>query len=163
MATEGMIALYSTTLAATAANVVIGGIPSSYKDLRFVVNASTLAEGNFQLQFNGDGGSNYTTVNMRAYSTGTAASSQGTTTAIVSNYSTGLTAGERGFNVYDIFDYAMTDRNKIVLARANHSSEIDVLASRWANNAAITSITILANTATSFAVGSTFTLYGIVG
>lgn len=159
-ATDAMVALFSTTLAAATSSVTIAGIPTTgYRDLRLIVDVSVSpSEGNIVINFNGDNGSNYSYVNMRSFSSGSLASSASTSSSIVSNYSTGLQTSSRAINIYDIMDYAQTDKHKSVLVRANHSAELDAIAARWANTAAINTITISNG---NFTAGSTFTLYGI--
>lgn len=152
-------ALANTTLASAAASVTFSGIPATYRDLRIVVNAATATEGNITIQVNGDTGSNYSQVNMRGFGTTSVASSSATVTAIASNYSTGLQTSGRAINVYDLMDYSTTDKQKTMLIRANHPDEIDAIAGRWANTAAITSVTISGSA--NFTTGSTFSLYAI--
>lgn len=158
---DAMIPLAMTTLPAAVTSVTIAGIPTTgYRDLRLIVNLGVSpSEGNIVVTFNNDGGSNYALVNMRGFGASSAASSASTSGGIVSNYSTGLQPSSRALNTYDIMDYSQTDKHKSVLVRANHSDEIDAIAARWANTAAITSITISSGT---FVAGSTFALYGVI-
>ena len=161
---DALIPLYSSTLASAVSSVTISGLPQGYRDLRLIVNASvTPTEGNIFIQVNGDAGSNYTQVNVRGFSTSSTGSSTATGTNISSNYSTGLQTTSRAINIYDFLDYSQTDKHKAILIRANHSDEIDALAGRWASTSAITSIFISANGTTTFAVGSSFTLYAVQG
>lgn len=156
---SAMTALANLTLGSSATSVTFASIPGTYRDLRLVVNLSVSpSEGNIVANLNGDSGANYSLVNMRSFSTLSAASSASAADSIVSNYSTGLLTSSRALNTYDIMDYAQTDRHKSVLVRASHSDEVDVILARWANTAAITSITISNGT---FTAGSTFALYGI--
>ena len=159
---NAMVPLAMTTLAASVSSVTISGIPTTgYRDLRLVVNAAVSpGEGNIIVNFNGDAGSNYALINMRGWTTSSIASSSSTSGSIVSNYSTGLQPSSRALNIYEIMDYSQTDRHKTVLVRASHADEMDEIAARWANTAAITSITISNG---NFTAGSTFALYGMVG
>lgn len=157
---SALVPLQNLTITGAAATVTFASIPATYRDLRIVVNAATLTEGNIFIQVNNDTGSNYSQVNMRA-SGGGAQSSSGTSTRIQSNYSTGLQSSSRAVNTYDIMDYAQTDKHKTILVRANHADEVDAIAGRWANTAAITSVKLTANDATTFTAGSSFALYGV--
>lgn len=61
----------------------------------------------------------------------------------------------------EVFDFAQTNRHKTSLLRNDRpTSFTQMLASRWANTSAISSITINAISA-SFQANSTFTLWGI--
>jgi hypothetical protein len=117
--------------------------------------------GDMRLQFNGDTGSNYSYV--RAFGgEGTADSTSGTETSLrtqTGNASSGNSFG--GVFFYsNIFDYSATDKHKAVLSRST-SSFTSMLAGRWANTSAITSIKII-TTSGDINSGSTFALYGIV-
>jgi hypothetical protein len=160
-----MVALANLTLGSAQASVSFGSIPTTgYRDLRLVVNAATSAEGNIYIQVNSDTGNNYWRVNMRGFGASSTGSSHGFGggSRIDSNYSTGLQTTSRAINTYDFMDYSATDKHKTILIRANHSDEVDALAGRWANTAAITSILVSANGTTTFTAGSTFSLYGVV-
>ena len=153
-------ALASVVLGSPQTTVSFGNIPTGYRDLRLVVNGTGTAEININLQFNGDTSSNYLQVHMRGFSTSSISTSSSTTSAIVSNYSTGLQPSSRAVNIYDIMDYAATDKHKSVIVHATHSDEIDLLTARWASIAAITSVSVTAAGST-FITGSTFTLFGV--
>ena len=71
-----------------------------------------------------------------------------------------LATSDQDIATASFMDYSATDKHKTVLIRANHPGETVACAGRWANTAAITSITI--NTASTFVIGSVFSLYGIV-
>lgn len=151
--------LASVALTSTQATVTFNNVPAGYRDLRLVVNATGTSEINIQLQINGDGTSSYAQVNMRGFGGSSIASSSTTTSSIVSNYSTGLQPSSRAVNIYDIMDYSSTSKHKSVLVQALHGDEVTLLAARWVNTSAITSVSVLSGA--TFAVGSTFTLYGV--
>lgn len=156
-----LVPLQNITLASAQSSVTFGSIPGTFRDLRIVVNAGTSAEGNIFIQLNNDTGSNYTYSNMRGFATSSTAASAGTSSRIQSNYSTGLQTSARAVNTYDLMDYSQTDKHKTILIRANHIDEIDALAGRWANTAAVTSVKLTANDSGNFIIGSTFALYGV--
>jgi hypothetical protein len=155
---NALVALQNITLASTATSVVFGSIPATFRDLRLIVDAATTAEGNLQIRVNGDTGNNYAQIRMSAYSSGRSSTSI-TTNSVVTNAATGLQTTARAINVYDIIDYSVTDKHKTILLRADHADEGDALAARWINTAAITSITVMPGS--TFAIGSTFSLYGV--
>jgi hypothetical protein len=112
------------------------------------------------IRFNADSGSNYSFVNINGTASGVGRGASTATGALA-----GLTISSSiNANISQIMDYSATDKHKIVLARENALGESYVRASssRWANTAAITSITCVIDTGANFNSGSTFSLYGIV-
>jgi hypothetical protein len=141
----------ATVTLGTAASVTFSNIPSTYRDLIFVVRGTSL-----NLRVNGDTGSNYSNVSM--YGTGsTAASGSETTTFFYTNwFGTGTTANR--MYICQFMDYSATDKHKTILLRGDLAdAESNANAGRWANTSAITSISIVGTPA----AGSTFSLYGI--
>jgi hypothetical protein len=59
-------------------------------------------------------------------------------------------------------DYAATDKHKTVLTRNNVSGTgVEAQAARWANTAAITSVTVITSSGAGFATGTVISLYGV--
>lgn len=140
----------STTLAASASEVVFGSLPQTYRDLVLVVRG-TIASGVGSIRFNTDSGANYTRVGM--YGDGSSAVSYSGTSVEV--YNSPMT------NIMNIMDYSATDKHKIYIARDTNASSFTIAqAGRWANTAAITTVAVI-SPASTFTAGSTFTLYGI--
>jgi len=111
-------------------------------------------------QFNGDTGANYRFVIARADVNNTFSNSNTTNFAYL-NGSTTASVSEKTLAILSIMDYSATNKHKSILARSNRAGGFtEMVASRWANTAAINSILItgLQNT---FSTGSTFNLYGI--
>lgn len=160
---NALVPLASFVLASAQASVVFSGIPQSgFKDLRLVCDATPASgEGQFVLYINSDSGSNYSYVSMYAFGSGSAGSTATTNSALLTNFQTGLAAGGRGMVIYELIDAQSTDKHKTILYRSNHSAEVDAIAGRWANTAAISSLTVTMG-GVSFAAGSTFNLYGIL-
>jgi len=154
--------LASTTLTSTAATVTFASINQSYGDLVLVADY-TMGGDAFLfgvVQFNGDTGSNYPWVIARA-STFNAASFTNTASFVYLNASITASVSEKTLAILQIMDYSATNKHKSVLARGNRPGGFtEMVASRWANTAAINSILItgLQNT---YSAGSTFNLYGI--
>lgn len=158
------VPLVTNTLTATAASVSFSGIPSTYRDLILVANiASTTDYVNVRFQFNADTGANYSNIWM--YGTGSSAvSSSNATSGIQVAYDmVRTTANPRNNVILNIMDYRLTNKHKVALMRQDGPADATVeVAGRWASTAAITSIVAVLNSG-SFAIGSTFTLYGIAG
>lgn len=158
MPTPTYIPLANITLGSSASSVTFSSIPGTYRDL--VVIGTFVPSGAFAdmgLRFNGDGGTNYSFVEA-AGNGSTANSNSGARAQAVMLYTTGTDSWM--FNA-QIMDYSATDKHKTVLSRANSAAVVTIMtANRWANTAAITSVTVRPD-ASTFASGSTFALYGI--
>jgi len=157
MATPTYTLIDSTVLSSAASSVTFSSIPADYRDLVLVVEASTTASGYSTLRANSDSGSNYTYVHMNGNGSGT---SSATGTASTLNLYPYFYAGNKNLVITQIMDYSATDKHKTALARGNDPTTTGAyaIASRWANTAAITSLTLAI---ADWAAGSTFYLYGI--
>lgn len=163
---DAMVALYSATLAATTSSVTIAGIPATgYRDLRLVISGSLTVDEGCTLRFNGDTGSNYSEVSVNARASGGLDSGTGSGTSMFGDY---YNAGVRFMKSIDIFDYSQVDKQKSALCRTNAplvtggpTTGVQMIAGRWASTAAVSSLSITCGTTSQFAIGSTFTLYGI--
>jgi hypothetical protein len=154
MPTPTYTPLATVTLASTAATVTFGSIPATMRDLIVVVNGKTSANQATGLRFNSDSGSNYSMVRMY-----TTASSTSTTTYGL------LTTGDPSadtLSIAQIMDYSATDKHKTFLVRSNiPANNTAAHAVRWANTAAITTVAVEA-ISTTWAVGTTLNLYGVI-
>jgi hypothetical protein len=151
------------TLVGTATSSVtldLTGI-SGYTDLALVCNAKvTTGTPTIRLQFNSDTGNNYSATIL--YGDGSAAGS-----VRVSNQASinqGLCTTEFGTTQIHLMNYSNATTNKTTLCDYRNIGptygEAGAITGLWRNTAAITSITIFPASST-FAVGSTFSLYGI--
>ena len=156
MATPTYTALATTTLSSATASVTFGSIPSTYRDLIIVVQGTTTLNNEIPiLSINGDTTSaNYNRVVM--YGDGTSTGSAASSTRSMASFGT-----SPAMWIGQLMDYSATDKHKTLLYRNDKSNEIVVAgAFRWANTAAVTSVTIEA-TSNTFTAGSTFSLFGI--
>jgi hypothetical protein len=152
----------TTTLGSAAASYTFSSIPSTYTDLRLVINGlQTGTSGNPYITLNSDTGTNYSITVLSGNGT-TATSSRSTSAAFIY---CGITAEVRNTMIFmsttDLMNYSNTTTNKTVITRAaNASFGTDAIVGLWRNTAAITSITVDLD-AGNWNTGSTFTLYGI--
>lgn len=160
MATSTYIALANLTLSSAAASVTFSSIPNSYRDLALIINGEITDDDRFGiLQFNGDTGSNYSTVFMANTSAGARAGVTGTEIM----YGKGRAAIET-----NIMDYSATDKHKTQITRSSAGiALVYAFAGRWASTNAINSIKVMTTTtgfvpASTWVSGTTFALYGIV-
>lgn len=159
---NAMVALATTTLGTTASSITFGSIPSTYRDLRLVVDVINTASSNqTNIQLNADTGANYSRVIMAGQAATGATSTAASGTSIVCMGWSAPENTQRVLMIADFLDSSAVDKHKTVLLRSNHINEIDAVGARWASTSAITSIKLYPDSST-FAAGSTFSLYGIV-
>jgi hypothetical protein len=148
----------TNTLAASTSGVVLSSIPATYRDLILIVTYGAVNGTQLALRFNGDTGTNYSRVyGEYIYSSVGQASDTG-------NYGyVGAYDGGPATLICHIMDYATTDKHKSFLARGDSSTATKMTALRWANTAAITSISVStpANPV-DMPAGTTINLYGVI-
>lgn len=157
------IPLASITLAGSDGEIIFNNIPSYYRDLVLVVNGknSTTGADSIGLRINSDNGNNYS--NARVVGTGSGTSSYADTTSVA--YLGVSTNSSNPFVITaNIMDYSSTNRHKTILARCSQDNGwVSSHSARWANTAAVTSISVLPPQGSSwtFTAGATFSLFGI--
>ena len=153
----------TNTLGSAAASVTFSTISSAYTDLVLIyVIKSTAAQAYPYIRLNSDTGTNYSFTRISGTGT-TASSGRGSNTAVC--YMQGFTgATATNFNcnsLLQIMNYSNTTTYKTMLLRTGNAElATDAGVGLWRNTAAVTAVTVVAD-ANSFAIGSTFTLYGI--
>ena len=160
----------TTTLATAASSITFSSIPSTYTDLRLVMNGTTSAADWSYLRFNGGTGSS------TLYSVNKLAGS-GTANQLhtITNYDK-LQLGDALFGVgtsttipvfvtADIFSYANTSYYKGILTSIsgdlNGSGYVYRNANLYRSASAISSMVISNASGSNFSIGFTATLYGI--
>jgi hypothetical protein len=150
----------TNTLSSTTSSITFSSIPQTYTDLVIVNRAINTTQQSERLQFNSDTGNNYSVTYLLG--TGSSAiSGRGTSTNYIDLNYTDTTPAT---GIAHINNYSNSTTNKTVLTRWNGTGSSDPYVAAyvgvWRNTAAINSITIFVS-ASTMAVGSTFTLYGI--
>ena len=150
----------STVTLTSAGVVTFSSIPQTYTDLVLIVNAISSVGYNFRLRLNDDSSANvYSWTLLTTGGSSAAAGSQGSssqTSLRISFY--GYVDTVPGTHIINLQNYSNTSVHKTLLSRASNANNgLTLNVGRWANTAAITSIT----TVDSYDAGSTFTLYGI--
>ena len=153
----------TTTLGSAQATVSFSSVPSTYTDLRVVVNAAgTLTGYDPYIRFNGDTNTNYSITAL--YGTGSTASSTRASNQAFMRASSqaAMTTTINTNHLFDVFNYANTTTFKTVLIRANAAGfGVDAIVGLWRKTPeAINQIDVFVS-GTTFIAGSTFTLYGI--
>jgi hypothetical protein len=148
------------TLGSAQASVSFTSIPSTYTDLVLIVEGIATSGGTsaLALQFNGDTSSAYSGTRLSGNGS-TASSDRYPATTVMGG---GLiTSSVRFNNIINIQNYSNTTTYKTALFRANVSDAlVRTSVNMWINTSAINRADLLA-VGTTFATGSTFTLYGI--
>lgn len=153
--------LANITLGSAQASVTFSSISGTYRDLVLVCHYLAASSGSYPvIRFNSDtSDANYRFVEVVGNGT-SASSSSGNGLYFGNNYQPSDNTNPQPV-VIQILDYSATDKHKTALLRTNASTQgVSILAGRWANTAAITSITINGNFV-NIAAGSSFALYGV--
>lgn len=168
MPTPTYTPIASTTLSSTQASVVFSNLNTTaagMRDLILVVDA-LLADGTANVytnyRFNADTGANYNNVIMGGDGSTAASTSAASVTSIYGTGSIRTRNTSRFQSTLQVFDFATTDKHKSTLTRSDDAGQrTEALAGRWANTAAITSLTVFVS-ASNFAAGSVFSIYGVL-
>ncbi len=153
----------TTTLGSAAATITFSSIPATYTDLVLVVTGLfTSSGGNSRIRFNGDTGTTYS--NTRLQGDGTSASSNRSTsqTFLRLDYD-GNSSTVPNMTRTNIFSYAGSTNKTCLIESSedkNGSGSTVRTVGLWRDTSAITSIEVLMSSST-FAIGTTATLYGI--
>lgn len=149
------------TASGSIGSYTFSSIPSTYTDL-VVVLAPIAAGGaaDIYMTYNGDTAGNYSSTIL--YGSGSSAGStrySNQSNIIIDFYGSAISS-EISNRILQIQNYSNTTTYKTALSRANRAgSGLDAIVGLWRSTAAISSITFTLSS--SFASGSTFTLYGI--
>jgi hypothetical protein len=153
----------TTTLGSAQPSYTFSSIPSTYTDLVLIMNSIADSTAfHIYARYNSDSGSNYSQTFV--YGDGTSAGSVRETSQAQARFSYG--AAVRTTNptttIINFENYANSTTYKTAIARNSRASDgVDAVVSLWRSTAAINSIQILNSASANFAVGTTFTLYGI--
>jgi hypothetical protein len=150
----------TTTVSSASATVTLSSISGSYTDLILIVQGtlSSGGTGSINIRVNGDTGSNYSATQLDG--NGSSAASYRETSQTSANL--GILSGASECNsIFHFQNYANNTTYKTMLARGNNGAGyVRAAVGLWRSTAAINSISIF-NPATTYAVGTTLSLYGI--
>ena len=150
----------TTTLGSAAASYTFLSIPGTYTDLVLVGSLVPTAALDYFLRVNSDSGTNYS--NTKLIGNGSAASSsRGSNETKFYVNAIGSTTGQQQFTA-NFLNYSNATTYKTQITRFDVANQETVArVGLWRSTSAITSVTIQTDSST-FAAGSTFTLYGIL-
>ena len=160
MPTFEKISTYIATGSVT--NFSLTSIPGTYTDLFLAIKSNSASSVDWHMQFNTDTGANYSYTYAYSQGADTYAGMFNNSTAETDIYIGEFGVGTSMYMI-NIFNYANTSIRKTATNLAsygtvNHAADIG----SWSNTAAITSIKIF-HSSTSVTVGTTASLYGILG
>ena len=144
------------TLSGTATSVTFSSIASTYTDLVLIFTGKGSTGGNMTLQFNSDTGTNYSSTIL--YGDATAPGSVRGSNQ--SSMNIGSVGTDISTDILQVMNYANATTNKTVLGRYSRADEVGSKVGLWRSTSAITNI-VVAISGGNFAIGSTFTIYGI--
>lgn len=162
MPTPTYTPLANVTLASATSTISFSSIPSTYKDLIFVINIAATATvlNEVFIRFNGDTGSNYSYLEAFGAGSGSGGGGSGSRTYNMIGYHGG---GVSVITIAQVMDYSATDKHKTTLARNDKTDQgTTMIGCRWANTAAVTSALISNIAPANFPVGTTVALYGVI-
>lgn len=151
----------------SANNYTFSSIPGTYKSLQiraFLVGGTAVSSTNFDIQFNGDTGTNYSIHWLDGNGTSATASGAANNPRIEEIITFGTT-NQNAAVIIDIIDYASTSKNKTVRSFAgrdnNGSGNVRLSSANWRSTSAITSIKLYSDNGGNIPSGTIFALYGI--
>ena len=158
------IATYTVTSPVTP--ITFTSIPQTFAHLHIRLYGQS-GSGNSGIRFNGDAGNNYSYHYINGNGSGGAATSGGTATTGNGYLSLFMASSGSYFGaaIADILDYTNTSKYKTMRtnggADLNGSGNVFMTSTLWQSTAAITSFSLIPDTAATFAVGTRVDLYGI--
>ena len=162
MPTNTYVELDKVTVGTATSTVTFSSIPSGYTDLVIVFSGNASAITNSFMRFNSDTGSNYSMTWMAGTGSAAASGRETSQTRLLIDVYGYANPSNITNKIINVQNYSNTTTFKTVLGRANNSAAgTDALVGLWRSTSAITQIDILTLSATTFSVGSTFSLYGI--
>lgn len=164
MPTQTYTPIATQTLASAASTVTFSSISQSYTDLVVILNGGvTSGQPAVWFRINSDSASNYSFTRLTGNGTSALSSREiNQAQANVASYA-GMNTTLNANIIVQIMNYSNATTNKTILSRANLASDgLEAAVNLWRKTPeAITNIQFLTSSGTNFAIGSTFTLYGI--
>jgi hypothetical protein len=154
----------STTLSSDTASIEFATIPATYTDLKIslIAGQSATLNDSFQIRFNSDTGTNYTSTYMLSDGSTASGSCSNNTNALINFGDLGGVAIESFLDI-NINSYAETNRYKSTLSYYASVQRARVLLNLglWRDNSAIHTVKLMFTASDNFKSGSVATLYGI--
>jgi hypothetical protein len=162
MANSAYNVISTQTLGTATSSVTFTSIPQTYTDLVLVVNHSTTGSNpSIVARFNSDTASNYSRTRLAGDGSAVNTNRGSSETTLGLSTYVGSPPTAVGTMICNILNYANSTTYKTCLTRNNaaaYGTEASV--TLWRSTASVTSVNVSVDSST-FATGSTFTLYGI--
>lgn len=147
------------TATGSESTISFTSIPATYTDLVLVFNGYTNAQAACNLRFNNDSGTNYS--QTRLLGSGSAATSDRDPSLAQINAFVSTSTSNNINEIIQIQNYSNATTYKTALLRWNNAaSYVAAIVGLWRSTSAINRVDMILSTST-YATGSTFTLYGI--
>lgn len=159
------IPIVTRTLDTAQASVTLSNIPNTFSHLVLEFNGTLSTAVSPTFRINSDFGTNYSATTISASGSGTPGSTRNSAAAwggLGAFYA--VVNANTPFNMkINIQRYSDSSAYKTLLTRLNNSAQYsEITVGMWRNTAPVTSITLNGwNDGGQYAIGSTFTLYGI--
>jgi hypothetical protein len=161
MPTTTYIPLANLTLGSNAATVTFSSISQSYRDLVLVIEGRSTITENPTMRFNGVTGTNYPMVRISGNGSTPSSGSNNSAYFFVGGAVT-FNSASKSTSIVNIMDYSVTDKHKPVIIRTDGvGTATEGQVGRWANTAAINTISLFFNFGALWSSGTSFALYGI--
>lgn len=154
------------TLGSAASSITFSSIAATYTDLKVTLTGAGASGGEYvSVRLNSDTGSNYSSTMVNGYGSGVASARETNgTRGFWGNYYVGASTTIPLFFTMDLFSYAGSTFKTALCTTSNDlngSGETIRTVGLYRSTSAITSVTLLNNAGTGFAIGTTATIYGI--
>lgn len=162
MANNTYVALDKITVGTATPSITFNSIASTYTDLVIVATGLGSANTGIGMQFNGDTTNNYSATFLEGNGSVSISDRQSNTNTIRVAWNALWDASTAANMIINVQNYSNSTTYKTSISRENNSARyVGITNGLWRSTAPITSITLLTTAAANFAVGSTFSLYGI--
>jgi hypothetical protein len=162
------------TLSSAATSVTFSSIPSTYTDLVIILSVQSTSAANtdtrYWLRYNNDSATNYSTTYLVGNGT-SVSSTRDSNRSQIDNLTPISTTAEFTPVTYNVFNYSNATTYKTTLQRAGQQNNntgvggtgsfMGTAVSLWRSTAAINRVDVVCAVNGQFAIGSTFTIYGI--
>jgi hypothetical protein len=157
-------AIATQTLSSVTGTVTFSSIPQTYTDLILISSRQQASAARLFLRFNSDTTTLYSSTYISGEGATTYSGRESTTSAIsVGGIWNGTTTTTWATNITHIMNYTNTTIFKSTLTRDSNdkgaTGPVEAMAGLYRSTSAITTVNVVGGS--NFAIGSTFTLYGI--
>jgi hypothetical protein len=152
------------TVGTAVATINFNSIPTTFSDLRLVLQGAAASSNNHFMRFNSNSASYHSYI-MSTNGLNNQSFTLSNSTEFYLDFNGGGTTENSPFTIVDIFNYNSTTLNKSILVQSSQaqtsSGFVFFVNGQWQNTSAVTSINLFNYNAGNFPVGFVAALYGI--